>query len=251
MCGIGGIYLPDETSRWLPRMELSFLWEGLENRGTHACGFAVQWKDADAPVVMKWPHTATKHIDSLETLASGSNVRYAMLHTRYATQGNVSRSANNHPVVIHRMLVTHNGVLRDWRQIFKTLRIHRRFDVDTEAINASLRLKSPSWTINNLTGSISVAWVDLDDTSTIHLMTNGLNPLAIGRLKSGHMVWASTDWHLEDAFGDLLERGFHALPFKQYTLSPDGSIRSHWLSKRRSEAHLGLMPHPASWRKLA
>ena len=127
--------------------------------------------------------------------------------------------------------MTHNGVLSNDNEIFRRLGSTRFNEVDSEAINVALRLKSPKWMIENVHGSMSIAWVDLDDIQTVHLMTNGRNPLVIGRLLSGHIVWASTLWHLEDAFGDIAE-AFEAIPFKQYTLKPDGAIRSEKISSR-------------------
>mgnify|MGYP001490108064 CR=1 FL=1 len=34
-----------------------------------------------------------------------------MLHTRYSTQGNKHNNGNNHPVLGHGYIVTHNGVI--------------------------------------------------------------------------------------------------------------------------------------------
>ncbi len=246
MCGIGGGFAPDWAVGF-PEIETVTLWEGLTTRGGHAHGFALSMEGSQAPLVMKWPGPSTDNCDLLQSLLEldakhMGGVNYVLLHTRYATQGSVKENGNNHPITTNRMIVTHNGVLRNDNEIMKRLGTTRFLDVDTEAINASLRLKSPIWTINNITGSISVAWVDLDDTSTVHLMTNGLNPLAIGRLKSGHMVWASTEWHLADAFGDLLMEAFFALPFKQYSLCPDGAIRSKWISQQRAPPALTFNP---------
>ena len=76
-------------------------------------------------------------------------------------------------------------------------------------------------------------------------MTNGQNPLVIARTKSNHIVWASTKSILDDAGFDI-KSFFHATPFKVYTLTPDGIIRSELVSEQRSKPDYGYALHAAS-----
>lgn len=230
MCGIGGIYYPDDSTP-LSVESISDLWCGLENRGTHAAGFSLLWKGADAPVVYKAPRKASKHSSRLSRYyGNGKTTRYVLLHTRYTTQGSVENNGNNHPVVAHGITMTHNGVLFRDQTVFDRLGVSRVHDVDTEALNAALSIESPGWTLDNVEGSMSVAWTDDRDTEdTVHLMTNGGNPMVIGRLKSGGIVWASTLPHLQHLD---LDSHFHATPFKHYWLTPDGAIRSEKVSEQ-------------------
>ena len=231
MCGIGGIYYPDNTKGRVPVGALSDLWCGLENRGTHAAGFSLLWEGSDAPVVFKSPRKASSHVPTLSKYyGTGINTRYILLHTRFTTQGSVSNNGNNHPVVAHGITMTHNGVLWDDSTVFSTLGVNRVHDVDTEAINAALSIESPGWALDNIEGSMSVAWTDDRDTEdTVHIMTNGGNPLVIGRLRSGAIVWGSTLPHLQHLD---LESHFHATPFKHYWMTPDGAIRSEKVSEK-------------------
>lgn len=247
MCGIGGIYRASEAP--LPVQATLSLWEGLEGRGTDASGFALHWLDSDKPVVVKQPGATGLLQNRLSNfMGDGSNTRYVLLHTRFTTQGSTENNANNHPVVREGIVVTHNGVLYNDREVFQTLGVSPTADVDTEAINAALRHESPGWTLDNIDGSMSVAWVDeTADSNIVHLMTNGGNPLVIARTTDNHIVWSSTLDILEESDFDI-KTYFHASPFKVYSLHPDGAIRSDFVSEQREVANLGLWGHAASRR---
>jgi len=193
MCGIGGFY--STTGGSAPVESIEALWKALEGRGTHAAGFALNWRDSDEPIVRKKACRASKMTGELRRLCgSGDNTHYVMLHTRYTTQGSTDNNANNHPVVRDGIVLTHNGVLHNDDEVFAILDLERTAQVDTEAINASLRHLGTQWTVENVEGSMSIAWVDTQEsTKTVHLMTNGNNPLVIARLTSGDIVWASTE----------------------------------------------------------
>ena len=242
MCGIGGFY--STTGGSAPVESIEALWKALEGRGTHAAGFALNWRDSDEPIVRKKACRASKMTGELRRLCgSGDNTHYVMLHTRYTTQGSTDNNANNHPVVRDGIVLTHNGVLHNDDEVFAILDLERTAQVDTEAINASLRHLGTQWTVENVEGSMSIAWVDTQEsTKTVHLMTNGNNPLVIARLTSGDIVWASTEDILWEALGEVLDPKsiFNALPYKQYTLNPDGTIRSKFVSEQRAEPYTGM-----------
>ena len=241
MCGIGGFYKAGTGP--VPVQAIKSLWTALEARGRHASGFALQWVDSDSPVVFKQKGTASKHLTKLDHFAgTGDNVQYAMLHTRFTTQGSVDYNGNNHPVVSHGVILTHNGVLWNDGDIFDELMTTRRHQVDTEAINASLSLCGPGWTADNVQGSMSIAWVEEDSPDTVFLMTNGNNPLVIGRTTDGHIVWASTKQILERS-DFVMSSVFHAMPFKLYTIGPDGAIRSRYISDQRADPDIPWQMH--------
>ena len=229
MCGIGGFY-KGSVGGETPIDLINDLWVSLENRGTHAAGVCIGWGGSDRPIVKKAAKTASKCSKMLK-LAKGKNTQYVLLHTRYTTQGSTSNNGNNHPVVGHGITLTHNGVLSNDTHILNKLGVKPLHDVDTEAINAALSLKSPKWMIENIKGSMSIAWVDSNESpNAVHLLTNGRNPLVIGRTKTNDIVWASTKTHLED-LGFEFTKIFDAIPFKQYTLLEGGRITSKIISK--------------------
>lgn len=244
MCGIGGFY--NCTGGNTPMKALKSLWKGLEVRGRHASGFAVGWKDSDAPIVVKGAGPTLPLMHKLNRFAGGTTTQFVLLHNRYTTQGSVKNNANNHPVTEHGMVVTHNGVLWNDTQTLRTLGIDRVAEVDTEAINAGLHYKSPGWVLDNITGSMSIAWVDAGKSpDTVHLMTNGDNPLVIARTTKGDVVWCSTKSILDKSKFKIDEdRWFHATPFKVYSITPDGIIRSEIVSKQTAPADLGGPRYP-------
>tara|TARA_B100001750_G_scaffold247523_1_gene273594 strand:+ start:3328 stop:4281 length:954 start_codon:yes stop_codon:yes gene_type:complete len=245
MCGIGGIYRASETP--LPVQATLSLWKALEGRGTDASGFALHWLNSDKPVIVKQPGATGLLQNRLsQFMGDGTTTHYVLLHTRFTTQGSTENNDNNHPVVRDGIVVTHNGVLSNDREVFEALGVSPTADVDTEAINAALRCESPGWALDNITGSMSVAWVDSStDSDKVHLMTNGRNPLVIARTTDNHIVWASTIDILDESDFEI-KSYFHAQPFKVYTLSPDGGIRSDFVSEQRSHPNIGWFPHAAS-----
>ena len=236
MCGIGGIFVGEQS---IDLHKIEQLWSAIADRGTHASGFSFRWKNADMDIVWKRPISSRKAVSKgVFSSKVGGSLSYALLHTRYTTQGSTANNGNNHPVVSHDMIVTHNGVISNDREIFNQLESTRIHEVDTECINASLRIESPSWLIENVRGSMSIAWVDITQNQhEVNLLTNGRNPLVIGRTTQGHVVWASNLYHLEDSFE--LDSHFNAQPNKIYTISQgieEPVITSRFISNERPQA---------------
>ena len=228
MCGIGGIYIRKKTG--LNQKDLKQLWVNLEDRGKHASGIAFLWQDADKVIVRKGPRKASSNHSMIDSM--GQMVQYALLHTRYTTQGSVDNNSNNHPVVRDSVIMTHNGVIgNDW-EMFKDLDIQPRFEVDTEALVAGIEEKGIGWTARKASGSMSIAWVNTENLEEVNLFTNGRNPLVIGELEDGSIVWASGFHHMKH-YKPL--KYFHAIPGVLYTLSPQGirykPIKGDWPQK--------------------
>jgi hypothetical protein len=89
---------------------------------------------------------------------------------------------------------------------------------------------------------MSIAWVEEDNPDTVYLMTNGNNPLVIGRTTDGDVVWASTKSILQDS-DFVMSDVFHAVPFKLYSVGPDGLIRSRYISDQRADPDVGWQIH--------
>jgi asparagine synthetase B (glutamine-hydrolysing) len=236
MCGIGGIVTFGGP---LPVKQVETLFDEMEARGGDACG--VGWLSTPQSNVRLWKGST----DVLEAIQQGiiskkitEEAEWAMLHTRFTTHGSTKQNGNNHPINRkgEQLILTHNGVLRNHIQLFKQLGVSPKFQVDSEVLNAILRHRGVEWLVEKVKGSYSIVWVDIKKCKqTIHLLTNGQNPLVIARTKSGQVVWASA-LHYLDSFD--LDDYFHALPFKQYSICPDGVIRSKWIDKDQ-----GVMPY--------
>jgi glutamine phosphoribosylpyrophosphate amidotransferase len=234
MCGIGGIY--NCTGAKTPITPTMTLWSDLSARGRHAAGMAVATKKGVS--VIKAPQSSQALSISKRDLIPKTGVRSILLHTRYATKGDIEANGNNHPINEHDIVMTHNGVLYNDDEVFDTLNVHRFNQVDSEAINAALRYGGTSFVADEIKGSMSIAWIDVHKIDTVNLFTNGGNPLVIARTEGGNIVWASGLDYIEDA-GFKVESHFHAVPFKVYTLSPSGTIESEYVSDQRRVADTG------------
>tara|TARA_R110002050_G_scaffold27783_5_gene71915 strand:+ start:2789 stop:3748 length:960 start_codon:yes stop_codon:yes gene_type:complete len=236
MCGIGGFY--NVTGVKTPVAHIASMWCALEDRGTHAHGMAFNWVGADKPVVSKNVGPASDSKNKIKKYLSGNKLRFVLLHTRYTTQGSTKNMGNNHPIVRDGITLTHNGVLRNDRQVFSHLGVKPLYQVDSEAINVALRARGVRWLADNVKGSMSIAWIDeKDSTQNVHLFTNGGNPLVIARTKCGNIVWASCLYHIQES-GFKIKTHFNAMPYKEYILRPDGAIMSKWISKNRKMANI-------------
>lgn len=247
MCGIGGVFAPRGE---FPTEAALSMWAALEDRGSHATGFAFRWQSSDEALVWKDAVSPSEASASgvFEFETGNSHIQYALFHSRYTTQGSVKNNGNNHPVVHKNIVLTHNGVLRNDGQVFRSLKVRRLHEVDTEALNAALCYKNPEWMARNVQGSASIAWVDNDAPQRVNLFTNGSNPLVIGRTKSGAVVWASGLHHLADFD---IDESFNAVPYKVYTLTESGGqviIRSRFVSSRRAPPTVvNRYSHAAAW----
>jgi glutamine phosphoribosylpyrophosphate amidotransferase len=224
MCGIGGFYAPKGVH--MDTELIKSLWHSLEDRGTHAAGLAYLWSDSDKVVTQK--QVGPAHLMSKKAMKQmGTMVQYVLLHTRYTTHGSSNNEYNIHPIMRDGIIMTHNGVVRNKASLMHSMGAQTFYEVDTEAVVVGVATQGPAWTFNNIEGSASVAWVDEQtDKEAVHLFTNGKNPLVIGRMDNGTVVWASCDRHLEQL---PIADWFHATPGKLYTITSDTVIRSAWL----------------------
>ena len=248
MCGIAGIYAGSQP---VNLQEVEAVWVAIADRGTHAAGFAFRWADSDSDIVFKRASSSRELVkQKVFSKKVGGNLAYALLHTRFTTQGSTANNGNNHPIVGHDIILTHNGVISNDDLIFRELNVNRLHQVDTECINAGLRHKNTQWITEKVQGSMSIAWVDTtQNQQEVHLITNGRNPLVIGRTVEGHVVWASNKYHLEDSFN--MKSTFNATPYKKYTISQginEPVITSEFVSDRRENARVLFRgSHAASW----
>ena len=117
--------------------------------------------------------------------------------------------------------MTHNGVIVNDKKMFNKIGIKPHYQVDTEALVAGIAHKGIEWTANEAYGSMSIAWVNKEDVTTVNLFTNGRNPLVIAQLECGSYIWASGYHHLEH-YNPI--KYFHARPGIVYKLTQKGII---------------------------
>jgi glutamine phosphoribosylpyrophosphate amidotransferase len=249
MCGIAGIVPSNPTIDYDRLEQLHTLFLAIEDRGGHACGIA--HKNIDWGIcVEKGPYNPSKISFARFCEMVTLDIDWVLMHTRYTTQGSIHNNENNHPIDNHNHIVTHNGVLWNDDNVFDYWGNDIRCaEVDSEAINAALNYGGVEWLTEFVQGSYSLAWVDRSNSTVVNLLTNGRNPLVIGRLSDNSVVWASNLYHLTDAFGEDLVQSFNATPFKLYTIcSTDMVIRSEFRTEKRANPTvLGRRSHVASY----
>ena len=201
MCAIGGLYNKDGLE--IPWFQIWNMFDQMEERGDHAYGACIVDEDeqihihksvggsTEARTKWQWFETAYPR------------ARLIMLHTRYATQGDVAIMGNNHPVVHRDIILTHNGCIRNDAQVWKKIpEATRKHEVDTESVAAALQYRDINWVGNRLKGTMSLAWINENDPTTLNLWTNGGNPLAIGFQKeTGFLVYATWERYMEEIAG--------------------------------------------------
>ena len=200
MCGIGGFCLnpKDHGKIDTDRLAGSLLMH-LEVRGKHATGMA--WHEGGKVRSRKAAVDATTWCKKGEHVTGATS---AILHTRYATQGDPANPMNNHPIATGSVVGTHNGTLDDGHDddLFDMLGCERHGEVDSEALFALIahgELDAVS-AMELMRGRIALAWFDTRDSEpTLHLARLHGSPLAIGQTKNGSFMYASTMDILEDA----------------------------------------------------
>ncbi|MBN1484195.1 MAG: hypothetical protein JXA37_05690 [Chloroflexia bacterium] len=141
MCGLAGILLhPQERTpeQWQQLRELfsqTLLYN--QERGREASGVALIQTDGDFRL-FKQPLAASDLLQTAryrEILAQlGPRTSCLLGHTRMPTKGSRWNNANNHPLLVGRVLGVHNGVIQNDDDLFARLQLPRRGQVDSEII---------------------------------------------------------------------------------------------------------------------
>lgn len=199
MCGIAGYCLSKRDAMRAEVAELAGqMLLDIEHRGTHATGAAWIGKNGKRSIC-KAAVAATPFIRSAKNLCD--NAPAAILHTRFATQGSTAIEGNNHPIPRGKIVVTHNGQVRNDDELFRRLRVPRCAQVDSEAIAALLAFgEGEPWELlTQLEGTAAVAWLEQGKRSTLHLARVNSSPLWLAQTKSGSFVYGSTKQTVENA----------------------------------------------------
>lgn len=134
------------------------------------------------------------------------DIRAALGHTRWATQGTVKDNANNHPVVEDGIMLVHNGVISNDRELFRLFGddYQPKAEVDSQVAAALLAnpgiiyAKHVTDVLSLIEGSAAFAWLDMDEPDVLHLARCAERPLTIGWTRRGDLVMSSTPETLED-----------------------------------------------------
>lgn len=208
MCGISGIYLKNPDANYLNEMEkeslVDWLYCGIEHRGTHATGIAVQDKNGET-VLEKSDMPASKFIFWRRDLMP--DARIILMHTRLHTKGKPENLLNNHPVQYDNIMMVHNGHISNDDELFKSENLERFAEVDSEIIPALFHkygMLEPKEALEKMSGGFAIAAIDQNNPGKLLLAKGSSSPLIY--LETDSMwIWASE----EKAIRDALEFGLN------------------------------------------
>lgn len=190
MCGIAGFSRAPGSNRNAKTLGRA-LARSIEARGHHATGAG--WTENDWPHFWKEQGAARRVIDGAPIPADTPTL---ILHTRYATHGDVRQEVNNHPHVVPGYVLVHNGTLNNYRELMHLAGYTPQGECDSEAIPALLAAFSedhPADVLGLLEGRASVAWIETDRPDTLHLARVTGSPLFTAQDRMGNFYFASTE----------------------------------------------------------
>jgi asparagine synthetase B (glutamine-hydrolysing) len=188
-----------EKSQWRPDKKFIKYWFAqIENRGKDATGYATL-TDESRLFYMKGAGTASKFVASIddEDVPVG---RIGLLHTRSWTVGPPAKNENNHPIIVGKTVVTHNGGMYNIAEAYKALGVETPVaEVDSAIIPHALHalgyVKGMEFLVEKVPGIAAIAAL-LPDKNL--LLARDSKPLYIGRLPEGGFMWSSEE---EPCFG--------------------------------------------------
>lgn len=204
MCGIAGFSISKGDHRRVNCRQLAReLLLAIQERGEDATGAAwsetVDGEHGKAVMFAKLDIPADQFVGSLKELMPTYS-RTAILHTRWATQGDPENNDNNHPIIVGDTVGVHNGVISNDDELFAANGWDRIAEVDSEAIFQLIEHSDDAIAeLHKLNGRAAIAWLDTDSPDTLHLARLDGSPLFIGSTQGGSLVFASTRTLLERA----------------------------------------------------
>lgn len=179
---------------------------GIEHRGWDSTGFAFR-DSTGALQVHKAPSPAREFVK--KRLCLPKSTRTAIIHTRFATQGEAMWNDNNHPILTGNIVGVHNGHIYNDDKVFDEIKAQlgrsvRIAQVDSEAIFAALNYYDEADVrdvLESICGAAAVAWLDKnDEPDVLHLARASTSPLIIAETEGGSLLFASEKEVLYEAF---------------------------------------------------
>jgi glucosamine 6-phosphate synthetase-like amidotransferase/phosphosugar isomerase protein len=214
MCGIFGFVRAEEAPEPSLATDAFFsLGHLAQERGRDASGFALVTGHHDGPATDAGPAIRHRRVALDGCLITKAPVPFAKLwdpsfvrplnraaialgHSRWATRGNPRAVANASPMVVGRLIGTHNGDVDE-------MALCDRYDLaepiggtDTEVLLAALASvatepRAIASVLASVWGRAALAWVDRSDPTRVHLARTALSPLVTARDWAGNFYWAS------------------------------------------------------------
>lgn len=241
MCGIAGFSLSAQDREAVdPTVLASELLTQIEARGRDATGVAWRNEDTREVWVQKAALPATEFVQHLEPIKAHT----AILHARYATHGSPDDNDNNHPIDVAGVVGVHNGVLRNYRELFAAIGEEPSTNVDSEAVFALIRSISRKHLLRhlgNVRGSAAIAWLNSASTKwdVLHLARIQGSPLVVAQTERDSVLFASEAKHLTRVAEKLnLEIDtLHHVPEGTYLKVQQGTVIAADLFDVKSKVH--------------
>lgn len=233
MCGLMGVIMggAKRTPGHLGMIRMAYETMMLlgQSRGTHAAGVALidrmgnlSWSKKKGPAV-QFIRTR-QYMDVMSNLTAGTNL--IMGHTRYATDGDPSSMANNHPIKAGDVVMTHNGVIFNANELFDYYEeFQRDGEVDSEIIarlaedclnDGVIDTLELSGRLAELEGNLSCVIASVSNPNAI-VLVKGDRPLeAVYVPAVDALFYSSVLTHIERALDEV---GFYVR--KVATLAPN------------------------------
>lgn len=196
MCGIAGIRRYGDTP--IPGIWVHNLMIHLQNRGSDACGIAIQ--QADGGIVIHkapmepWEMAADETFREWLDAQLAENAQTVLIHTRYATEGSCAKNENNHPMWDGRVAVIHNGGIFNHDTLFRSEQMERTCETDSDVIRALVAKYGMTHRgvreLSRMNGSCAAACISTDRPGELLLLKSG-SPMQIGTNRE-FLVFAST-----------------------------------------------------------
>lgn len=205
MCGIAGIYLKKPGCLSVKEIEdtVDWLFCGIEHRGTHASGIAVQDFNGITSLE-KTDMAAGKFIFWRRDLMP--DPRSIILHTRWATKGKPENLLNNHPIEYKNIMAIHNGHISNDDELFKEEEMERIAEVDSEIIPALLHkytFDNPKEALEKFSGGFAISAFDSKSPGKLLLAKGPSSPLVIWE-NDDLWIWASEEKAARDAIENAI-----------------------------------------------
>lgn len=241
-CGIFGIAFHPEAAH-LTRLGLF----ALQHRGQESAGIFL--KRGEECEIQKGMGLVGEVFSKLpKEWWKTPNQTMAIGHVRYSTSGR-SSIVNAQPFAVEfdkwHLALAHNGTLSDgayWRQQLKRSGAIFQGDLDTEAIlhlaaqhheEGDTPWKALEWALGHIEGAFSVVAL-CEDGLMAARDPRGFRPLAMGRLESGSIVFAS-ETSAFDMMGAKYERDVK--PGEMIVVKHDGQVISTQFSVAKKISH--------------
>lgn len=199
MCGIAGFSRRTSGKSSIPNGRRFAIAQALsiESRGRHATGFGWKERDDDDNVFYaKRKGPARTVAAKLDLPAEGLTTLLA--HTRHLTLGPAENNDNNHPVVCDHIVAVHNGRIDNHEELVELSGVPRLGLVDSFAVSALLARQHqlgadhPTELLELVEGCASLAWIDANEPSVLHLARLSTRPLTVAWTRRGDLVFSST-----------------------------------------------------------